>query len=356
MAHDADLDRLKVAQDNAFQRKQATYQAQQTAWEKRSAARDEMNRAHDAKQHAFVTQDSTWQVVARVRANNGPLIDSLNARQETAYQNMVRAFEMASAAHGRRDGASARMYADQGQRFKAESQGYVAERRRLVAEIRYARDAHNAAKPAFQQAKARFDSAKRVYERAKAEHERAQADFKYAKDEFNNASKAFKDRLQHVRDASARRKADKRSVAQQAGVPYQFLDNVWVSTDLSGIVNIYFGGLGSPNGPGHGHYAMDRTGKVTYRRDPYDAHGAHNFTDNQHDYTQLVGRESQSGEFGFGCRFRGYDAYVETGVDNRTNRGKIDIYYGPNGPFGPGHHHAVAYRDNPFEFVSDELR
>ena len=41
MARDAELDRLKVAQDVAFQRKQNAYQAQQTAWEKLSSARDE---------------------------------------------------------------------------------------------------------------------------------------------------------------------------------------------------------------------------------------------------------------------------------------------------------------------------
>ena len=49
MARDAELDRLKAAQDAAFQRKQNAYQAQQTAWEKLSSARDEMNRAYEAK-------------------------------------------------------------------------------------------------------------------------------------------------------------------------------------------------------------------------------------------------------------------------------------------------------------------
>lgn len=356
MAHDAELDRLKVAQDNAFQRKQSAYQAQQQAWDRRSAARDELNRAHEAKQNAYAHQEATWQEVDRVRSYNGPRIDSLNSMQETAYQNMVRAFDNASSAHDSRDGAGAKSYAEQGHAYKAEAQRYVAERRQLVEEIRRARDAHNATKPAFQQAKANFDSAKRAHEQAKANHERAQAEFKRAKEEFDKASKAFKDRLQAVRDESAKRKSDKRSVAEKAGVPYQYRDNVWVSTDSSGNTNIYFGGAGSPDGPGHGHYVLNRSGEVTYRRDPYDAHGSHNFTDNQQDYTTLVGRESVGGEFGFGCRFRGFDAYVETGVDNRTGKPKIDIYYGPHGPFGPGHHHAVAYRDNPYVFIADELR
>lgn len=45
MGKDAELDRLKAAQDQAFRRKQdAQCQVQQRAWEKRSSARDAMNR------------------------------------------------------------------------------------------------------------------------------------------------------------------------------------------------------------------------------------------------------------------------------------------------------------------------
>lgn len=38
MAKDAELDRLKAAQDIAFQRKQDAYQVQQRAWDERSVA------------------------------------------------------------------------------------------------------------------------------------------------------------------------------------------------------------------------------------------------------------------------------------------------------------------------------
>ena len=69
----------------------------------------------------------------------------------------------------------------------------------------------------------------------------------------------------------------------------------------------------------------------------------------------MVMRESCGGDFGFRCRFRGYDAYVETNVNNEGQR-KIDIYYGPNGPFGVGHHHAGALRSDPLNLIFDELR
>lgn len=268
---------------------------------------------------------------------------------------MVRAYEDSRAAYDRRDGASASSLAADGRRYKEESQGCVAERRQLVQEIRSARDRHDPYKAAFQRAKEDFNSAKRTFDQAKAEHERTQADFKRAQTNFDNAAKAFRDRLEKVRSESKKRNDDRQSLARKAGVPSQYLDKVWVSRKPDGTVNIYFGGVGEPNGPGHGHYVLDPNGSVSYRRDPFDPHGAQNFTDAEQDYFQAVSRESTSSDFGFRCRFRGYDAYVETNV-NRQGRAKIDIYYGPNGPFGPGHHHAVAYRESPFDFVSDELR
>jgi hypothetical protein len=356
MAKDAELDRLKATQDLAYQRKQDAYQAQQRAWEKRSSARDAMNRAFEAKQRAYAAQDSTWQDLQRMRDSYGPTIERLNSLQETAFQNMKRAFDNASSAYDRRDGAGAASYAAEGHHCKAESQGYVNERRGLVAELRSAKERHDATKPAFQRAKDDFNSAKRAFDSAKAEHERTQAEFKRAKADFDSCAKAFKSRLEKVKTEGQKRREDKKSIAGKAGVPYRYCDDVWISTDSDGNTNIYFGGVGKPNGPGHGHYVMDRSGKVTYKRDPFDPHGAQNFTENQRDYTDIIGREAASGgEFGFRCKFRGYDAYVESNT-NRQGRAKIDIYYGPNGPFGPGHHHAVAYRESPYDFVADNLR
>ena len=277
MAKDAELDRLKAAQDLAFQRKQDAYQAQQRAWEKRSSARDTMNRAYEAKQRAYQEQDRTWQYYQNVRNSHGPRIDSLNAQQESAFQNMKRSYDVASSAYDRRDGASASSHAAEGRSYKEESQRCVAERRRLVEEIRSARTQHDASKPAFQRAKDDFSSAKRAFDSAKAEHERAQMEFKRAKADFDSCAKAFRSRLEKVKTEGQKRREDKKSIAAKAGVPHQYRDNVLVSTDSSGNTNIYFGGVGKPNGPGHGHYGMDRNGNVTYKRDPFDPHGAQNF-------------------------------------------------------------------------------
>ena len=120
---------------------------------------------------------------------------------------------------------------------------------------------------------------KKNLKKTKATHDTAQANFKRAKADFDKASSAFKKRLETVKADNKKRTADKRSIAKRAGVPSRYLDNVWVSTDASGTSNIYFGGVGEPAGPGHGHYAMDSNGKVTYKREPFDPHGSQNFTD-----------------------------------------------------------------------------
>ena len=287
MARDAELDRLKAAQGAAFQRKQNAYQAQQTAWEKLSSARDEMNRAYEAKQRAYYTQDQAWQYYQSVKSHNGPRIDWLNSQQESAFQNMKQAFDNASSAYERRDGASASMYAAEGHRYKEESKTYVCERRRLVEEIRSARDKFQECKPAFQDAKDYFSSAKDTFNSAKAEHKRAQAEFKKAKAEFDDCVKAFKARLDELKSASQKRREDKKSIAEKAGVPSQYRDNVWISKDSDGNTNIYFGGFGKPDGPGHGHYVMDQNGNVTYRRDPFDPHGAQNFEETRREKATL---------------------------------------------------------------------
>lgn len=226
-------------------------------------------------------QNAAWEAYQQVRSYNGPQIDALNAQQEAAFERMKAAFDRASTAHDMRDGLSAKMYAEEGHRYKQEAQDCVAQRRRLVQQNRDAKDRHEVTKPAFQQAKAAFDQIKHERDRAKADHQQKQAEFKKAKAEFDQAVTAFKQRLELVRAEAKRRKDDRRSIAERAGVPYQYRDNVWVSEQPDGTVNIYFGGVDGPTGSGHGHYAMDRSGNVTYRRDPFDPHGAKNFEENR---------------------------------------------------------------------------
>ena len=320
---DVELDRLKEAMDSAFKNKQSAYDAQQEAWARRSAARDVMNSAYESKQRAYEAQQDAWERYRTTKNSNGPRIDSLNAQQERAYQNMKSAFESASLAHGMHDGASARMYADQGHAYKAEAQDCVAERRRLVAEIRTARENLEAIKPYFQTAKDEFAGARQAFLSAKAEHERAQEAFKRAKAEFDSCAKAFKARLDELKSANRKRREDKKSIAEKAGVPLEYRDDVWISKESDGNTNIYFGGLGKPDGPGHGHYVMDQHGTVTYRRDPSDPHGAQNFTDAPGG--TLYDRRARTGTPPLGVRNRDNDTKDRSGTFYDRNR-QVDLH------------------------------
>ena len=284
---DAELYRLRSARDAAKQRQQTAWQTQQSAYERRSSANAIMNQAYEAQQTAYANQQAAWDTYMSVKQANGPRIDSLNSQQERAYHNMVSAFESASSAYYARDGANARIYADQGHAYKAESQACVTERRQLVAKIRTAREQFEAVRPAFQRAKSEYTQARQEFLSAKAEHERAQAEFNKAKAEFDDCAKAFKDRLDELKSAHRKRRKEKKSIAEKAGVPLEYRDDVWISKESDGNTNIYFGGLGKPDGPGHGHYVMDQNGNVTYRREPFDPHGAQNFEETRREKATL---------------------------------------------------------------------
>ena len=219
------------------------------------------------------------------------------------------------------DGASARMYADQGHAYKAESQTCVAERRQLVAGIRTARERFDAVKPAFQAAKSEFACARQAFQSAKAEHERAQTEFKRAKAEFDSCAQAFQARLNELKAMNRKRREDKKSIAAKAGVPLQYQDNVWISTDSDGNTNIYFGGVGKPDGPGHGHYVMDQHGTVTYRRDPFDPHGAQNFEPGGTLYDRRARRDTPP----LGVRNRDNDTRDRSGTFYDRNR-QVDLH------------------------------
>lgn len=326
MANDARLEQLKIAQERAFTKKQDAYQKQQNSWKPLSDAKDRLNRAFEAKQNAFKAQSQAWQDYRSVSDYNGPRIESLNAAQERAYQNMKNAFDRASSAHDNHEGASAKAYADEGHRYQAESKGYVEERRRLVEECKNARARHEPYKRAFDDAKIAFGHIKDEHEQAKSAHERANDEFKRAKTDFDAAAKAFQARLSELKAENSNKKENRRALAAKAGVPYQYRDDVYVSEDPDGTINIFFGGFGTPDGPGHGHYSMDSSGKVTYKRDPSDDHGSKNFT-------------------GANGIFNGQPAKII--ISDMDNSNHIDIYYGGIGePDGPGHNHVSVIKES----------
>lgn len=297
MAKDAKLEQLKVAQDQTFSKKQDAYQTQQRSWDYLLGLKDKMNRAFETKQKAFEDQERAWRDYRSVSDRNGPRIERLNSDQERTYQNMKDAFDKASSAHDSRDGASAKAYANEGHGYKSEAQRYVEERRQLVEDCRSAKARHEPYKRAFEDAKIAFGRIKDEFEKAKATHERANAEFKRAKADFDAATKAFQSRLNEVKVENTNKKESKRALAIKAGVPYQYQDDVYISNQFDGAINIYFGGVGKPDGFGHGHYTLSAHGEVVYKRDPFDPHGTHNFTESVYWHKEKMSFDRDTGTF-----------------------------------------------------------
>lgn len=240
---------------------------------------------------------------------------------------MRRAFDNASMAYDRRDGAAARSHADDGHAFKAEARRCVEERRRLVAEIRAARDRHAGPKADFQRAKADFTAAKQRFDQAKAEHERAKDEFQRAKREFDAARQAFKARLDKVRAERNRRREDDRDIALKAGVPIRYIDDIKVVRQPDGNVSIYFGGIGKPDGTGHAHYVVDGRGNVTYLRKVGSPYGSQNFTDgdDQSGGGTLYDRRVRAGRHPLGVANRDNATKVRDSVFYDRSR-RIDLH------------------------------
>lgn len=185
----------------------------------------------------------------------------------------------------------------------------------------------------------------------------AKNEFQAAKEAHAKAAGDFKARLDIVKSDNLRKGNERKNIAQRAGIPSRYLDNIRIAKKPDGTIQIYFGGIGKPDGPGHGHYTVQSNSEVTHAREPFTPHGPQNFTDSKRDYFDIVMNEvAGKWEFGFNCSFRGYPAFVESGYSQDGRDRKIDIFYGPNGPFGPGHHHAGARIDNPLELLFDKIR
>lgn len=218
MARDAELGRLKAAQNLTYQHKQATYQALGAAKKHRAFTNDALEQARKDQRFAYDTQNAAWQNYKSIRDSNG-----------------------------------------------------------TRTEIRNARIKLNLARPVFQDAKVKFAAARDNHMAAIADCKQARAEFEQAKADHEQTAAAYRARRDMLVAISRRKKEEKRTIARRAGIPYIYIDNVWIAREASGTINFYFGGIGKPNGPGHGHYVMDSNGDITYRRNPFNPHGCCNF-------------------------------------------------------------------------------
>lgn len=305
-------DSAKSRMDEAWQRRRSAadiqnrlYEQNQAEWSSIANLRNAMNAAFDRAKASRDSSQQMWDDVHRTIDENNRRIDDLKARADYLARDMHEAFDNASRAWDDHDRASAKEYSEEGHRIKDELQELNTEVSRLInenksilANAKYnnsggylwdefhrlrgqyiqAKSEHSERDRRFHQAKAAFEQAKAEHEQALADYQKAKADFEQARDKFNNLNQQFKEAKAKYNEAKKHRKSSADDIARQAGIPSQYLGNVIVKEDSPGCYSIYFGGAGSPDGPGHGHYVLDN-GTVTYHRDPYQPHGHQNYDD-----------------------------------------------------------------------------
>lgn len=302
MPRDYELDRLKSAEEEAFAKKQEAYQAYDALRKETDAAyavmvsardildraRSEMNDAYEALQRENAAHDEVWDEYGRLRDTNNSEIESLKYEADLEAQMMHDCFENASSSYEYGDKAMASEYSQQGHAHKDRLAELNARIRELGQEVKQAREdaqwrapkvgssAFVAAKRAFQDAKARYESLRSEFDRLKEQRDAAKERFHAAKEAHATAKERFQARLAEVKERRAR---EREHILDQAGVRGFERDDAKIVKKADGTTQVYHGGLGSGDGIGHGHTALDSSGQRTYDRGAFEEHGSQNYTD-----------------------------------------------------------------------------
>ena len=368
MSKNYELDHLKSLEQEAFQRKQAAFQKyiaaknrtsraydeMEQAWQERSFARNMMNCEFELNQQAWAQYRSVWDEYRRIKETNNPQIDQLRAEADYEHQAMQDAFNQASSEYEYGDKSMAPYYSEQGHEHKARRDDLNAEVSHLCQEVKdtKARAEWSASKPdnsAFRDAKERFESTKARHESKqaefkslKAERDHAKAEFDSLQEEWQRCKKTFQTKLEQVK---AENKRERERTLDKAGVHWSERENAKIVKKADGTVQVYHGGLGEGDGPGHGHTALDQFGNKVYEREAFEKHGHQNYTD---DPAKTYPGKGQWGELHHGwienravtwCEGTGVNSGQTLICDGHVNREYFDSHhdhYGPDSKYKSG--------------------
>ena len=386
MPRSAELDSLFARKQEAFVRKQAAFQKyidaknraneahdrMQLAWDRRVTAREEMNREYNSMQQSKGSRDAIWADFNRVRQGNSSRIEQLRQEADMEHEMMKNCFDSASAAYSYGNKADAPMYSSEGHAHKERRDYLNSEVGRLIQEINSAKtnakwQTSSSHSNSFQYAKSNFDNAKMMHESAEAEFKSAKAERDAYKAEFDFAQAEFerlKDACQRKLDEiKANNRKERERILDKAGVGYLNRQDAKIVKKADGTTQVYHGGLGSGDGFGHGHVALDQSGNKTYSRDAFEKHGSQNYVDRKpknwtkqewgtigdnHEVTFVMGVNEREGqtliadgfldEKDFHARHNHYGKNDKTRFPNEpdwiedSEKHKNDHYY-----TGPGH-------------------
>ncbi|MEY8493395.1 DUF1771 domain-containing protein [Lachnospiraceae bacterium 29-91] len=355
MSRNYELDRLKVEQDIAFQRKQeafhdynlareranAAHDVMQNAWEERVRTREKMNQEFENRKSAFEHHDSVWENYKHIRDYNNSRIESLKYDADSEHHAMQDCFDRASTEYEYGNKSEAPVLAQEGHEHKERRNELNAEISALAQEVKNAREYAESCAPKVDSSA--FESAKNEFKRAKSVHESAQAEFQHLKAErdrlkntfdslqveFLRCKELFQRKLEEIKSNNQRERDQVLDKAKVYGLDRK---DAKIVKKNDGTVHVYHSGVGKGDGFGHAHTALDRFGNITYDRNAFSEHGSQNFTDT----TLRNGVYSGT--------FENQPAIIK--VSDAGNSNQVQIFYGGKGsPDGPGHNHINIVND-----------
>lgn len=299
-----DLDALKTREQEAFSLKQNAWKkydeaktrcselhdAMQSAWNERVSARDVMNREYEAMQNDNNNYRAVWDEYGRIRDYNNAKIESLRSEADYEHREMIRCFDQASSCYQYGDKSEAPYWSEQGHSHKNLRDQLNCQISELCREVKAAKQnaemrANKTNSSAFHRAKEAFDDAKNRHEafqagfkRLKAERDQFKLEFHRAEAEHRKLKEQFQRKLDEIKTNNKR---EREETLDKAGVSLFERSDAKIVKKSDGTIQVYHGGIGSGDGYGHGHTALDQFGNKTYDRDAFAEHGKQNYVDNE---------------------------------------------------------------------------
>lgn len=299
-----DLDALKTREHDAFSLKQNAWKkydeaktrcselhdAMQSAWNERVSARDVMNREYEAMQNDNNNYRAVWDGYGRIRDYNNAKIESLRSEADYEHREMIRCFDQASSCYQYGDKSEAPYWSEQGHSHKNLRDQLNCQISELCREVKAAKQnaemrANKTNSSAFHRAKEAFDDAKNKHEafqagfkRLKAERDQLKIEFHRAEAEHRKLKEQFQRKLDEIKTNNRR---EREETLDKAGVSLFERSDAKIVKKSDGTIQVYHGGIGSGDGYGHGHTALDQFGNKTYDRKAFTEHGKQNYVDNE---------------------------------------------------------------------------
>lgn len=354
-----DLDALKTREQEAFSLKQNAWKkydeaktrcselhdAMQSAWNERVSARDVMNHEYEAMQNDNNNYRAVWDEYGRIRDYNNAKIESLRSEADYEHREMIRCFDQASSCYQYGDKSEAPYWSEQGHSHKNLRDQLNCQISELCREVKAAKQnaemranktnssAFHRAKEAFNDAKNRHEAFQAGFKRLKAERDQLKLEFHRAEAEHRKLKEQFQRKLDEIKTNNKR---EREETLDKAGVSLFERSDAKIVKKSDGTIQVYHGGVGSGDGYGHGHTALDQFGNKTYDRKAFAEHGKQNYVDSNLKNGTYRGV------------FEGQSAIIK--ISDSDNSNQMQIFYGGRKtPDGDGHNH-VNYVNGKLQY------